>query len=166
MTGEEKGLFPRGRDRAMGVWSDLEDSFGSLQRDMQRLFKGFPHSLDPDFWSASAGRFVPRINVSRGKDKITVTAECPGMDEKDVELKVTEHALVIKGEKKEEKEEKDDDHHLIERSFGSFRREIPLPDGAEGDKAEARFKKGVLRVTVPLNQKAQEKSRKIDVKGE
>ena len=86
------------------------------------------------------------------------------MDEKNIEVKVADGGLTIKGEKKEEKEEKKKDYYLSERRFGSFERYFRLPEGVDADKIEASFKKGVLTVTLPKKAEAQKPVKKIDVK--
>jgi HSP20 family protein len=86
------------------------------------------------------------------------------MDEKNIEVKVTNGNLTIKGEKQEEKEEKKKDYYLHERHFGSFERSFDVPEGVDADKIEANFKKGVLTVTLPKKPEAQKPAKKIEVK--
>jgi HSP20 family protein len=86
------------------------------------------------------------------------------MDEKNVEVKLSNGNLTIRGEKKEEKEEKEKDFYLQERRFGSFERTFGIPDGVDTDKIEAAFKKGVLTITLPKKPEAQKPAKKIDVK--
>lgn len=152
-----KDLLPWGRK---GAWS-LDDSFSSLQKEMNRVFDDFTRGMDV---RGRLDRFEPKINVSESEKSIKVTAELPGMDEKDVEVSLNDYALTIKGEKKWEKEEKNDDHHLVERSYGSFRRVIPLPQGVESSGIQATFKQGVLTVEIPKSAKVQESVKKIEVK--
>jgi HSP20 family protein len=87
----------------------------------------------------------------------------PGMGEKDIEVKVADGVLTIKGEKQEEKEEKKKDYYPQERSFGAFERSFGLPEGVDADKIEANFKKGVLTVTLHKNPEAQKPAKKIEV---
>ena len=86
------------------------------------------------------------------------------MDEKNIDVKVADGTLTIKGEKQEEKEEKKKDYYLRERSFGSFERSFAIPEGVDADKIEASFKKGVLTLTLPKKPEAQKPAKKIDVK--
>ena len=86
------------------------------------------------------------------------------MDEKNIEVKITNGMLTIKGQKQEEKEEEKQDYYLRERSFGSFERTFPVPDGVELDQVDASFKKGVLTVTLPKTAGAQKPEKKITVK--
>ena len=90
----------------------------------------------------------------------------PGLDEKDIEVKVANGVLTIKGQKEENKEEKKEDYHLRERRFGSFERSLRVPDSVDKDKIEASFKKGVLTVMLPKTAEAQKPVKKIEVKGE
>ena len=93
-----------------------------------------------------------------------VTAELPGMDESNIEVKLADDVLTIKGEKKEEKEEKKKDYYVSERRFGSFQRSFTVPAGVDASKIEANFKNGVLIVTLPKNAQAQKSEKKIEIK--
>ncbi|MBI5519587.1 MAG: Hsp20/alpha crystallin family protein [Desulfovibrio sp.] len=95
------------------------------------------------------GAGFPAVNVSETEKEISVDAELPGLESKDVELSLEGRALVIKGEKKFEGEEKKDNFHRIERSYGSFTRAVPLPAEVRHEGVAARFEKGVLHVTLP-----------------
>ena len=95
-----------------------------------------------------------------------VHGDLPGMDEKDIEVKIANGVMTIKGQKEENKEEKKEDFHLRERRFGSFERALRVPDTVDTDKIEASFKKGVLTVTLPKTAEAQKPIKKIEVKGE
>ena len=106
---------------------------------------------------------MPAVDVSETDKAYEITAELPGMDEKNVEVKVATGVLTIKGEKQDEKEEKKKDYYMRERSFGSFERTFAVPDGVDSDKIDANFKKGILSVTLPKNAEAQ-KAEKIAVK--
>ncbi len=93
-----------------------------------------------------------------------IQAELPGLDIENVEVKLTDGMLTIKGEKSEEHSEEAKDYHMRERSYGSFQRSFRLPAGIDGDKVAARFDKGVLKVTLPKNAEAKKKERKVEVK--
>ncbi len=86
------------------------------------------------------------------------------MDEKNIEVKVANGGLMIKGEKREDKEEKEKDYYLKERRFGSFERFFRIPEGIDTGKIEANFKKGVLTVTLPKTTEAQKAEKKIEIK--
>jgi len=113
-------------------------------------------------WGAAA----PAVDVAESEKAYEITVELPGMDEKNIEVKVSNGSLTIKGEKQEEKEEKKKDYYLHERHFGSFERSFALPDGVDSNKIEAAFKKGVLTVTLPKKPEAQKPAKKIEVKAD
>jgi len=153
------------------TWQPLE----SLRQEIDRLFDNFGlgpwqpfrHSLfqaEPLFRRALMRGTMPAVDVAESEKAYEITAELPGMDEKDIEVKVAESRLTIKGEKQEEKEEKKKDYYLHERHFGSFERSFELPTTVDADKIEANFKKGVLTVTLPKKAEAQKPAKKIDVK--
>jgi HSP20 family protein len=146
---------------------DAEHPFYSIQKEMNRLFDSFFQGLDAaPFDEPSLGRFSPSIDVQEDDKEYVVKVELPGMDEKDVEVLLSDHALTIKGEKKEEKEGKGKNYYHVERSFGSFQRVIPLPPGIDAQKAEAAFKKGVLSVSLPKTAESKAKGKKIAIKAE
>lgn len=139
------------------------DPFLSLQREIDRLFEDFTRGsfLMPRL-DGGTGR-VPRINVSETETALEVEVELPGIDEKDVDVSVTEDLLTIKGERKQERDEKKKDYHLVERSYGAFSRSIPLPYAIDPDQVKARFAKGILTVTLPKPPEEKSKARKIAV---
>jgi HSP20 family protein len=87
-------------------------------------------------------------------DAYEITTELPGLDEKNIEVKLANGVLSIKGEKQEEKEEKQKDYYRRERSFGSFERSFQIPEGVDTDKIAASFKNGILSVTLPKSAEA------------
>ncbi len=160
---ELKSLIPFTRKTTPATLD--EDPFLSLHRQIDRLFEDMYRSFD---WPV--GRFfggngvVPSVDVRETDDGLTVTAELPGVDEKDIELELTDDALVIRGEKKAEMEDKGGGYFMVERSYGSFLRRIPLPFEIDEDKVDAKFAKGVLTIHLPKSAKAKEKVHKIKVK--
>lgn len=110
------------------------------------------------------GLVAPRMDVVENDKDIKVTAELPGLEEKDIELTLNRDHLVLKGEKKEEKEEKGKSFYHKERYFGSFRREVDLPCEVQTDKANAVFKNGILTITIPKSQEALKETKKIPIK--
>jgi HSP20 family protein len=130
-----------------------EAHFLSLHREMNRLFDDFFRGFDLAF-PGTFGRdpleaVSPRVDVSETETDVHVSAELPGIEEKDIEVTLAQGVLTIRGEKKIEREEKDKNYHRVERSFGTFQRSVPLPAEVDQDKAEAVFKKGVLHITLP-----------------
>jgi HSP20 family protein len=146
-----------------------------LRQEVERLFDRF----DGDFWRTPFRRpifdvtpfwqrdwnltAVPAVDIAEKDQAFEVTAELPGMDEKNIEVKTANGNLVIKGEKKEEKEEKKKDYHLSERRYGSFERRFQLPEGVDAEKISA-FKNGVLTVILPKKAEARKPEKKIEVK--
>ncbi|EKD41579.1 MAG: Heat shock protein Hsp20 [uncultured bacterium] len=110
------------------------------------------------------GFTAPRMDVTEHEKDIKVTAELPGLDEKDIELSINKDHLVLKGEKKEEKEEKEENFYRRERYFGSFRREVDLPCEVQNEKADAVFKKGILTISIPKSPVAMKEVKKIPIK--
>jgi HSP20 family protein len=151
------------------VRQEDDHPFYSLQRDMNRIFddffKGF-ETIPAGMLEGHLGAFSPTVDMKEGEKELTIKAELPGMDEKDIEVSLADDTLTIQGEKKEEKEEKGKGYYHAERSFGSFRRVLPLPAGIDTRKAEASFKKGVLTITVPKTEEAKRKVKKIEIKTE
>ena len=142
-----------------------QDPFGGLRQEIDRLFEEF----GPGFALVPSVRRLLELEPFRamstaGAAAIQVTAELPGMDEKDIEVTLSGDMLTIKGEKKEEREEKEKNYYFSERRFGSFQRSFRLPEGVNPDKVEARFDKGVLTVTLPKTAEAAKRQRKIAVK--
>ncbi|MBK8574787.1 MAG: Hsp20/alpha crystallin family protein [Elusimicrobia bacterium] len=149
---------------AVGAWSP----FGLFSREVDRLFDdvGRGWTLAPlrVFEQRTKGEVVPRLDMSETEQEIKVTAELPGMDEKDVTVTLEGDLLTLKGEKKAETEEKGKNFHRLERTYGSFQRVITLPSEVDATKVTAGFKKGVLTVTLAKSPTAQ--TRKIEVKPE
>jgi HSP20 family protein len=148
--------------------------FEALRKEVDRLFEDFagdnfwrrPFRSLASFERNLAKRFMatPAVDVTESDKAYEITAELPGLDEKNIEVNVVNGGLTIKGEKKEEKEEKQKDYYLSERSYGSFERYFDLPEGVDADKIEAAFKNGVLKVTLPKTAEAQKPPKKIEVK--
>lgn len=134
-----------------------------LRREMDRLWDEFfgpgRRALKP-----LETEWVPSVDVSETADKLTVTAEIPGIEPKDIDISISGDLLTIKGEKKAEREEKEENYHLIERSYGAFSRTIRLPVSVETDKIEATYKNGVLTITCP--KKEEVKAKPIQIKTE
>jgi HSP20 family protein len=139
------------------------DPLALLQRRMNGLFEDFFGRSSFDLWNGFEGSFAPRIDVSEGDKEVRISAELPGLDEKELDVTLSGNLLTIKGEKKEEQEEEKGAYWHSERRYGYFERSVPLPQGVDADKATAKFKKGVLKVTVPKKPEAQSSRRKIEL---
>lgn len=171
-----RDLIPwnRGRDVATRGAEDAHPFF-ALHREMNRLFDeafrgfGLPSWADDRDGFNGVGRVAasgfggwPSVEVEDGETEITVRAELPGLEQKDVELALENGALVIRGEKKHEAS--DEKRMWSERYYGRFERRIPVED-VEEEKANASFRNGVLTVTLPKSPKAQAKVRRIAING-
>ncbi|MGO4714042.1 Hsp20/alpha crystallin family protein [Bradyrhizobium sp. 2TAF24] len=150
-----KSLIPVSQDRTA---RRSLSPFMALQQEIDRLFDGFTRG----FPTLASSELLPSMDVAETDNEIEVTAELPGLEEKDVQLNVVDNLLTIRGEKKNQREEKDRDYHLIERSYGAFTRTVQLPPGVNADAIKATMAKGVLKVSVPKPAPAQ--ARKIEVK--
>jgi HSP20 family protein len=148
--------------------------FESLRREMDRLYddvRGFrlpfgrsAFDVEP-FWRGeiSWGK-APAIDLAETDKEYKITAELPGLDEKDVEVNFADGVLTIRGEKREEKEEKKKDYYLSERRYGSFSRALRVPGDVDDAKIDANVKNGVLTVTLPKTVEAQKRQKKIEIK--
>jgi HSP20 family protein len=138
------------------------DPFTALQRRMNGLFDEF-FGRPTELWDGYGDSFAPRVDLNETDKEVRITAELPGLDEKDIEVTLTGNMLTIKGEKKEEQEEEKGESWHSERSYGYFERTVQVPEEIDSDKVEAKFKKGVLKLTLPKKPEAQSKRRKIEL---
>jgi HSP20 family protein len=141
-------------------------------KNMERLFEDFPGFSFPTFFQTDFPPFrmefenvewVPQIEVLHNNGQFMVRADLPGLTKDDVKVEVTDDRLTISGERKEEKEEKREGFYRSERSYGSFYRQIPLPEGAKTENAAATFHNGVLEITIPAP-KVEPSIRKLEIK--
>lgn len=136
-----------------------------VDRIFENFFKEFP-STTTGFGKDLRSEFVPRVNVIEKEKEIRVEIELPGMEEKDLELSIDNGFLVISGEKKHEREDKKDNYYMMERSYGSFCRQLPLPAEADQEHIKAEFKSGVLNITIMKTEEARSKVKKIPISAE
>ncbi|MBF0327521.1 MAG: Hsp20/alpha crystallin family protein [Nitrospirae bacterium] len=158
-----KDLMPF-KKKDVPVKREEDNPIALLRRDIDSLFDNFFRGFSMEPLGGNFASFSPSVDITETDKEIKVTAELPGMDEKDIDVSLNKDTLTIKGEKKEEKEDKGKNYYRVERSFGSFSRTIPLPVEIETDKIEAKFKKGVLTVNLPKSAKAMAEKKKIAVK--
>ena len=142
-----------------------------LHREIDRLFDnafpGFglsPFTSDISGPLAAAGMLKPQVDIGATDQEYTVTVEVPGVDDKDVRIEVADGTMTIRGEKKHEKEERDKNYYRMERSYGSFQRMLSLPDDADRDNIKARFRKGILTVTIPRKRVSRTDVKQIEIK--
>jgi HSP20 family protein len=154
----------------VGEWRGWHP-FESIQREIDRIFDDFGRG----WGTPSRGWFnrpalresawtVPAVDVAEKDGAYEITAELPGIDEKNVDVSINNGVLTIRGEKSEEKEDTRKNYRLSERVYGSFERSFTVPDDADADKIDASFKKGVLKVTLPKRVGAQASAKKIAIK--
>jgi HSP20 family protein len=158
-------------DRTPAEWSPLSN----LRREFDRMLDEFPwgwrrplarsvFDIEP-FWRGFGGiGAVPAVDIAEKDKDYEITAELPGMDESNIDVKFADGVLTIKGEKKEEKEEKRKDYYLSERRYGSFQRSFPVPESVDANGIEAKFVNGVLTVKLPKSSEAQKNEKKIAIK--
>ncbi len=146
-----------------------------FSEEMDRLFEDFGFGrgwLAPSFESGldRLGTFgnaswVPQVEVFQRGDQLVVRTDLPGLTKDDINVEITDEALVIRGERKSEREEDEEGYYRSERSYGSFYRQIPLPRGVNAEKATADFSNGVLEISLPAPAGAERKSRQIEIGG-
>ncbi|MGO4915496.1 Hsp20/alpha crystallin family protein [Pseudogemmobacter sp. W21_MBD1_M6] len=153
-----------------------QNPFVSLRHEIDRLFEDFDwpgihlpfrasgSAIEPVRQWSDVWAMAPAMDLVERNGEYEIQAELPGLGLDDIDVKVSEGMLTIKGEKSEEHVEDDQDYHMRERSYGQFQRSFRLPDGVDTDKVEARFDKGVLFVKMPKTAQAKSKERKIEVK--
>ncbi len=138
------------------------DPFRDLQFRMNRVLADFARGGDE---APATGSFMPAADVYEDDHKLVLKFEVPGMEEKDLDVRLENNILTVKGERKFEKEEKEENFHRIERRFGSFTRSFTLPNSVDTGKVEAKYEAGVLKVTLPKRAEAKPKQVKISVGG-
>lgn len=139
------------------------DPFLDLRNRIDRVFDSFfGADLARTGWPGW-DKTMPKVDVAETEKELTITADLPGIDEKDVELTVADGILTLKGEKKAESEEKDKNYHVMERSYGSFARSFRLPETVKVEDIAARFDKGVLTITLPKGEAAKPEVKRIAI---
>ncbi len=160
-----KSLIPFGK-KTIPVRREDVDPFTFLRNEVNRMFDELTRSFWWEPFETRRDRFSPSVDVVENDKEIKITAELPGMDEKDIDVSIQKDVLTIRGEKKEEKEDTGKDYYRMERSYGSFSRSIPLPSEVDVDKIRAEFRKGLLTVILPKTPEAIKETRKIPIKAE
>lgn len=142
-------------------WDPFEE-MRSMQREMDRLFDRF---LGVELPTGYKGVWMPSVECYTKEGKIVFRAELPGIDAKDLDVSISDGELVIKGERKHEQDTKEENYAYREISYGAFERHFALPEGVKTDELKAKFKDGILEVTVPapIVSKAVSKARKIEI---
>jgi HSP20 family protein len=146
--------------------SRLSNEIAQLHDEMEHLFEDFWRSgargrLLPEHWMR--GQMIPAIDQSQDEKAYHIRVDLPGLDQKDVEVSLSDGLLTIRGEKKQDEEEKSKEFYRRERSFGSFTRVLTVPGEIDDAKITASFDKGVLRIELPKSESAQKKVKHIDI---
>jgi HSP20 family protein len=140
-------------------WDSFRD-MNVLREKMNRLFedaftgRGEEKEITTSTWA-------PAVDIFENENEVVLTAEIPGIDEKDIEIKIEDSTLTLKGERKFEKETKEENYHRIERSYGSFYRAFTLPQSVDTDKVQAEHENGVLKITLPKRQELKPRTVRI-----
>jgi HSP20 family protein len=153
------------------LWGRSDDdnkSLSSLQREIDKVFedfgRGFGMTPFPRFAEPANRMVSPSMDVKETDKTFELTAELPGVSEKDVEVTIADNMLTIRGEKKAEKKEEKDDYHMVERTYGSFQRTLRLPFDAKAEDVDAQFKDGVLKVILTKPPEVAAKTQKVEIK--
>lgn len=139
------------------------DPFSLLQREMNRLLEDVSRGSSDEGTADLPS--VPRIDLQETDKEIRVTAELPGVNLDDLEVRLEDDVLILRGDKRIEREEDRQGLHLAERVYGQFQRSIPLPFAPDPDRVAARMENGILTVILPKPEQQQERARRINVQG-
>jgi HSP20 family protein len=145
-------------------WDPFRE-FSTLQDRMNRLFRDSYGSEGHDE-ALTTGSFAPAVDVYEDEHNVSLKIEIPGIDEKDIDVRVENNTLSVHGERKFEKEEKEENFRRVERSYGSFTRSFTLPNTVDVEHVLANYDKGVLKITLPKKAEAKPKQIKVQVGGE
>lgn len=143
-------------------WDPFRE-ISTLQERMNRLFSEVARRSPVAEEEMIQGAWIPPVDIFETGDSIVIKAELPGISKEDITLEVKENTLSIKGEKKFEKDVKEESYHRVERSYGAFQRAFALPSTVQQDKVKAKFRDGILEVTLPKAEEAKPKQIKVDV---
>lgn len=144
-------------------WFDRQHPFSSLRDEIDEVFNHYFSPGARDKQARSAFDLTTDLDMSETKNAVNIVMDVPGVDEKDIEVSLSNGALEISGHREEESEEKEENFHRVERSYGAFRRRIALPCEVEEDKIQAKLKKGVLKIKLPKSENAKSNGRKIEI---
>ena len=144
-------------------WEPFRD-FASLQDRVNRVFRESYNGSHDE--SLTTSTFAPAVDVYEDEHQVTLKIEVPGIDEKDIDVRVENNTLTVHGERKIEKEEKEENYRRVERQYGSFTRTFTLPQTVDAEKVSANYDKGVLKITLPKKAEAKPKQIRVNVGSE
>jgi HSP20 family protein len=153
----------RGSNMALIRWEPARE-LGTIQSEMNRLFNTFfdtPTTANGNGSGLAQRRWIPAMDLVENEDTFVLRADLPGLSEADVDIEVEDNVLTVSGERKSEHEDRKEGYYRVERSFGSFRRSLTLPEGVEPESVKATFDRGVLEVSIPKPE--QRKPRKVSI---
>lgn len=153
-----KRSIPVRREEAWTTYP-ARDELSSVLEDLFRSFPALSSSLE-----TKSASFSPKVDLTETEKEIKVSAELPGLTEKDIDLTLAKDSLTIKGEKSEEKEDRTHGYYRAERHYGSFQRTIPFPCEIDSERVDATFKNGVLTISLPKSTKEQDAVKKVSIK--
>jgi HSP20 family protein len=142
-------------------WDPFRE-FSTLQDRMNRLFR---ESQGPEE-ALTTSSFAPPVDVYEDEHNVSLKIEVPGIDEKDIDVRIENNVLTVHGERKFEKEEKEENFRRVERQYGSFTRTFTLPTTVDAEKVSANYDKGILKIALPKKAEAKPKQIKVNVGGE
>ena len=158
--------WSRGRRDVPTVRQEAEHGVMSMQSDIHRAFENLWRALEQPTFSGfdrGFGAELPRVDLHEDDKALEVVAELPGMERSEVDISMTEGFLLIRASRKTEREEEDNGYVLRERSFGRVERAVSLPEGLDLDSAKAKFKNGVLTITIPKAEQSRQQAKRIPV---
>jgi HSP20 family protein len=141
---------------AINRWDPYREVF-TLESRFKPLFRGF------DQGAAQTAGFVPAVDIYEDAEKVVLKLEVPGIEEKDLDVRVEKNTLTVKGQRNFEKEEKEENFHRIERRYGSFYRSFTLPTSVDAENVDAKYNAGVLKLELKKKPEAQPKQIKVNV---
>jgi len=175
-----RDLVPWGRtksDGARGInaperlstrTEDNGNALQTLRTDINSVFDQFFDRFETTFmpkeFRGLGSVAQPSLDVSERKNKVSVSVDLPGMEDNDIDVSLTGDVLTIRGERQEDHRSDKDGHVVQERHYGAFYRTVQLPSGVKADEAKAKFKNGVLTVTIPKTEGAKSSTKRIDVR--
>jgi HSP20 family protein len=152
--------------RPAGPFSMMHRFADQMDRMFDRVFEGFgaPSTERFGMWNLGEG-FSPGVDIVERDGKLQISVDLPGMSRDDVKVDVTDDSIIIEGERKQEHEQREEGIYRVERAYGRFRRQIPLPEGVKSETATANFKNGVLQISLeaPASRSAR---RRIQIEGD
>ncbi len=135
----------------------------NLQERMNRLFSDWRIRPSWESEEIAQGSWIPPVDIYETADAVVLKAELPGISKDDINVEVKDNTLTLRGEKKFEKEVKEENYYRVERSYGTFQRSFSLPSTVQQDKVKAKFKDGILEISLPKAEEAKPKQIKVDV---